>query len=29
VGIEAAIRQILGPGTPAAVIEKLAKGGKE
>jgi len=27
--LEAAIRQILGPGTPAAVIEKLAKGGKE
>jgi C-terminal processing protease CtpA/Prc len=27
--LEAAIRQILGPGAPAAVIEKLAKGGKE
>jgi len=27
--LEAAIRQILGPGAPAAIIEKLAKGGKE
>jgi C-terminal processing protease CtpA/Prc len=27
--IEAAIRHILGPGAPAATIEKLAKGGKE
>ena len=27
--LEAAIRQILGLGAPAAVIEKLAKGAKE
>ncbi|MGB7760523.1 MAG: S41 family peptidase [Bryobacteraceae bacterium] len=27
--LEASIRWILGPGAPAAVIEKLAKGGKE